>query len=221
MITVNRREYSLKCRQLVLKKPGSDLVAQLKESEEIKSNKPVYNRALRKTLFSYQLSSYIDDNGYINLTIEKADGRKKAIITFTNYQQAKSALFKITEKNQLCQKLNGLHKTSKSCFQYSINECFGACISKEPVTEYNDRVNHFISNNSYENQNMMLIDQGRDIDERSVVLIEQGIYKGFGFYNLNYQINNIDILKSIISPMENNRDAQHIIQSYLRKKQGA
>ena len=64
---------------------------------------------------------------------------------------------------------------------------------------------------------MLIIDRGREIDERSVILIENGIYKGYGFYNLNYQINNPEILKSIINPMQNNRDAQHIIQNYLRK----
>ena len=64
---------------------------------------------------------------------------------------------------------------------------------------------------------MVIIDRGREVDERSAILIQNGIFKGFGFYNLNYQINNLDILESIITPMENNRDQQHIIQSYLRK----
>ena len=65
---------------------------------------------------------------------------------------------------------------------------------------------------------MLIIDKGRDIDERSVILIENGQYKGYGFYNLNYQINNPDVLRTIITPMGNNRDAQHIIQSYLKKR---
>ena len=64
---------------------------------------------------------------------------------------------------------------------------------------------------------MLIIDRGRDIDERSVILIENGQYMGFGFYQLNFQINNPEVLKSIITPMQNNRDAQHIIQGYLRK----
>ncbi len=196
---------------------GNDLIAQLKESEEIKRNKPVFNRALRRTLFNYQLASFVDKDGYINLKIEKADARKKSITTFTNYQQAKSVLFKITEENQLCQKLTGLYQTEHGCFSYSIKECYGACIKEEPVEEYNGRVQVFLEKNSYENSHMLIIDKGRDVDERSVILIENGIYKGFGFYNLNYQINNPEILKSIISPMENNRDSQHIIQSYLRK----
>jgi DNA polymerase-3 subunit epsilon len=117
----------------------------------------------------------------------------------------------------LCQKLNGLHQTQKGCFSYGIKECYGACVGKENSITYNERVLHFLEKNSYENNHMLIIDRGREVDERSVILIENGIYRGFGFFNLNYQINNPDILRSIISPMANNRDAQHIIQSYLRK----
>jgi len=64
---------------------------------------------------------------------------------------------------------------------------------------------------------MVLIDRGRDVDERSAILIENGVFQGLGFFNLNYQITNFDVLKSIITPMENNRDTQHIIQNYIRK----
>jgi len=207
----------LEIASITYEKTGSELIALLKESEEIKRNKPVYNRALRRTLYSYQLCSFVDDQGYINLKIEKADGRKKAITTFTNFQQAKSVLFKITENNQLCQKLTGLHNTKGNCFQYTIKECLGACVDKETPEAYNIRVQAFLKNNSYENKHMLIIDRGREVDERSVILIENGEYKGFGFYNLNFQINNSEVLRSIITPMENNRDAQHIIQGYLRR----
>jgi DNA polymerase-3 subunit epsilon len=211
------KRIQLEVTAVTFEETGSDLIAQLKESEEIKHNKPLYNRALRKTLFNYQLNSNEDDEGYLNLTIQKADGRKKAITTFTNYQQAKSTLFRITEENNLCQKLNGLYETDNSCFLYGLNECNGACINIESSGTYNTRVQRVIEKYSYENQDMLLIDVGRDIEERSVILIENGQYKGFGFYNLNHQINNPAILKSIINPMPNNRDAQHIIQSYLRR----
>ncbi len=211
------KKIQLEVKSVTYEKTGNELIALLKESDEIKQNKPLFNRALRRTLFSHQLISFVDENGYINLKIEKADGRKKAITTFSNYQQAKSALFKITEENQLCQKLTGLYSTSKHCFNYTIKDCYGACINKEPITEYNNRVKAFLEKCSYENQNMLIIDRGREIEERSVILIENGVYKGYGFYNLNYQINNPEILKSIINPMQNNRDAQHIIQNYLRK----
>lgn len=204
-------------KAVTFEKTGNEMIALLKEFEEIKQNRPLFNRSLRHPVFTHQLTSFVDENGYINLKIEKADGRKKAISTFSNYQQAKSALFRITEENQLCQKLMGLYETKKQCFHYSINECYGACVNKEPAAEYNNRVQAFLEQHANENQNLLIIDRGRDVEERSVILIENGKFKGYGFYNLNYQINNPEILKSIINPMQDSRDVRHIIQNYLRK----
>ncbi|MCU0350545.1 MAG: exonuclease domain-containing protein [Flavobacterium sp.] len=197
---------------------GSELIALLKESEEIKVNKPIYNRAQRKSIFQYALYSYKDENGYLALRVEKADGRKKEITSFTSSQEGKNALFRITEKYQLCQKINGLYETKNACFQYKIKECNGACIGEETPEVYNEKVAEFLEKNSFTNQNMVIIDRGRSHDERSAVLIENGIYKGYCFYHLNYQINNIEILKNIIIPMQHNRDTKTIIQSYLRKR---
>ena len=197
---------------------GSELIALLKESEEIKVNKPIYNRAQRKSIFQYALYSFKDEKGYLALRVEKADGRKKEITSFTSLQEGKNALFRITEKYHLCQKINGLYETKNACFQYKIKECNGACIGEESPEIYNEKVNEFLAENSFENQNMVIVDRGRTHNERSAVLIENGIYKGYCFYHLNYQINTIEILKNIIISMQHNRDTKTIIQSYLRKR---
>ena len=196
---------------------GSELIALLKESEEIKINKPIYNRAQRKSIFQYALYVEKDENGYLALKVQKADGRKKEITSFTTLQEGKNFLFKINAEHQLCQKINGLYETKNGCFQLKIKECNGACIGKEPPEIYNERVTEFINKMKFENNNMVIIDRGRTVDERSAVLIENGIYKGYCFYDLNYQINNIEILTNIIIPMQNNRDTRTIIQGYLRR----
>lgn len=197
---------------------GSELVALLKESEEIKKIKPLYNRALRRNIFTHALYSFTDDNGYINLKIDTADGRKKPITTFSNRQSAKQFLFHAVENYQLCQKLAGIHNTKGSCFNFNLKACNGACIKKEDISVYNSRVNQLISKNSYSNKNLIIIDKGREIEERSAVVIKNGIFYGLGFFNLNHQITRVDVLESFITPMQNNRDTQHIIQSYMRKK---
>lgn len=196
---------------------GSELIALLKESEEIKINKPIYNRSQRKSIFQWALYAEKDKKGYLNLKLLKADGRKKEITSFTSIQEGKNALFKITEKYNLCQKFTGLYETQNGCFQYKIKECNGACLGNETPEDYNFRVNKFITEMKFENDNMVIIDRGRSIEERCAVLIEAGIYKGYCFYDLNYQINNVDILKNIIIPMQNNRDTQTIIQGYLKR----
>ena len=200
---------------------GNDLIAQLKESQEIKQLKPIFNHALKNNIFQSQLYSYTDERGYINLKIEKVpiekEEEKNIITTFTNYQQGRSFLYKITDEFHLCQKLNHLEKTEGACFNHDLKMCNGACIESETHVNYNLRVQKFINKSSYEFDDMLLIDKGRSIQEHSVILIKNGTYRGYGFFNLNFQINNSEVLKSIINVMENNRDTQHIIQSYLRK----
>lgn len=196
---------------------GSELIALLKESEEIKINKPVYNRAQRKSIFQWALYASKDALGYLRLSVEKADGRKKELTSFTSLMEGKNALFRITEKYQLCQKLNGLYESKAACFQYKIKECKGACVEKEKVEDYNSRVEEFMKNMQFENDNMVIVDKGRSIEERSAVLIENGVYKGYCFFDLNYQITNVEVLKNIIIPMQSNRDTKTIIQLYLRK----
>jgi DNA polymerase-3 subunit epsilon len=209
---IQREVFTVTCEET-----GSELIALLKESEEIKINKPIYNRAQRKSIFEWALYSEKDTNGYLNLRLQKADGRKKEITSFTTLQEGKNALFRITEKYHLCQKLTGLYQTNSDCFQYKIKVCDGACIGKILPEEYNKRVQKFIAENSFENKNIVLLDRGRNINERSAVLIENGIYKGYAFYDLNYQVTHIDILKNILIPMQHNRDVKTIIQGQIRR----
>lgn len=196
---------------------GSELVALLKESEEIKRNKPIFNRALKRNSFLFALYSFTDKNNYLNLSIAKVDGRKKPITTFSNLQSGKSFISRAIADYNLCQKLTGEYKTKTNCFNYTIKTCDGACIGEELPEAYNKRVTALIDKNSYANKNMVIVDRGRDVDERSAILIKNGVFQGLGFFSLNYQINNLEVLESIITPMENNRDTQHIIQSYLRR----
>ena len=217
-ITNSAKKIQAEVMTVTYEETGSELIALLKESQEIKVHKPRYNRAQRKNIFQWALYSEMDKNGYLNLKLQKADGRKKEITSFTTLQEGKNVLFKITEKYNLCQKLTGLYETKTACFQYKIKECDGACIGQVTPQEYNTRVQEFIKNSGFESDNMVIIDRGRKISERSAVLIENGIYKGYAFYDLNYQITNIDILKNILTPMFNNRDTKNIIQAYLRKE---
>lgn len=195
---------------------GCELIALLKENEEIKRNKPKYNRALRRTKFKVQLSSFTDEKGYLRLKTERADLKKESITTFSNGMSAKANLERIIEVYDLCQNKTLYNEKTGSCFNHSIDKCNGACVEEEPPASYNKRVQRFIDKHSYQNKSMIILERGRTSSERSVVLIEDGIFKGVGYYDLNLQLTDLDIIRSIITPMEDNRDARHIIQSYSR-----
>ncbi|MGB0897150.1 MAG: exonuclease domain-containing protein [Flavobacteriaceae bacterium] len=197
---------------------GNELIALLKESHEIKKNQPLFNRSQRKTKFEFGLYKRKNSEGYISLYFEKIDHRKKAITSFSSLSEAKRFLHKITEQYQLCQTINQISGTEGTCFSYHTKACLGACCEEEPSKTYNSRVNNFISDYSYKHANKLIIDRGRTPEERSVILIEDGVYKGYGFYQLNHQITHKAILDDIITPMEDTRNTQHLIQSFLRRK---
>ena len=199
---------------------GSELIALLKEAEEIKINRPIYNRMSPKSNYSWAIYAEKDANGYLNLKLQKADGRKKEVKSYTSLQEGKIALFRITSHYQLCQKLTGLHETKTHCLQLAVNECDGACVGKITVEEYNERVQAFIEKNMFDNKTLAILDRGRTITERSAILVENGVYKGYAFYDLNYQINTIEILRNIIIPMQSDRYTRNSIQNYLRKSKG-
>lgn len=199
-------------------KTGSELIALLKESEEIKQLKPKFNVSQRKSLFDFALYDYYNENGYRCLKIDKTDGRKQNLTTFTSYESARSFLFKLSEKHQLCQKLLNIYPTKSSCFAYQIDKCKGACLNEEPPEEYNQRVWQALSNYIFENKSLVIIDKGRSLEEQAVVYVENGIYKGFAYADLRQQISRIDILKEILHPMQHNRYVQRIIQYYIRSR---
>ena len=197
---------------------GSELIASIKESEEVKINKPIYNHAQKKTIFPWAIYLNKNEEGYLSLTLHKTDYRKKEIISFATQVEAQSSLFKTTEKYTLCQKVNLLDNVKTNCFPFQMKQCNGACIGKESPEDYNLRVTEYLEKEQLQNQNVVIVDRGRNLQERSAILIENGIFKGYAFFDLNYQVSNIDILRNIIIPMPTNRDTKNIINYYLQKK---
>ncbi len=185
---------------------GSELIAILKEREEIKINRPVYSKPQTKPAFPWSLYASRNSDDFISLTIEKTNRKKPIVLSFGSFAEAKSTVFEITTQFNLDPQRNGLVDDSAAVFAH-----------EETPEAYNNRVFEAIDSLTYSGKNLMLIDRGRTINERSAILIEDGVYKGYAFYDLNYQLNNIAILKSILIPMAADRDTRDIIQTYVRK----
>lgn len=200
---------------------GNELISQLKVYAEIKKTQPKYNRKTQRSLYSYQLVAVVDTNGYLNLKIERADGRKGALATFSNYQQAKRSLEHLIAENHLCSRLSSLESSDSGACDYFVQtKCHKACLLEESAEDYNQRVRNAVENIGIRHKNMLVIDQGRAQGERSVIWIENGKYRGYGYFNLNHQINNPEILQSLINQVEGDKNSAHLIGQYLRKRKG-
>lgn len=67
----------------------------------------------------------------------------------------------------------------------------------------------------FNNHNFMIVDKGRTPEEHSVILIENNEVIGYTFTNLAFQENQLDVLKSMLTPIENKALARTIIKNYL------
>ena len=134
---------------------GSDLIACLLESHEIKVNKPVYNRAQRRESSYSGIFTDYDENGYLRFKIGK-NQKDHPLASFSTVEKAKNHMSQISHDNQLCQKLTGLYETNGPCFQYQIGICAGACVGKEAAESYNIRAEKARKSFEFEYQNFLL-----------------------------------------------------------------
>lgn len=84
--------------------------------------------------------------------------------------------------------------------------------------KYNLRSKKRIHLENFNSDNMILIDKGRSLDEHSVILIENNEVLGYCFTNLAFQESQMDILKELLTPINNKELAKTIIKNYLRTK---
>ncbi|MCX6253999.1 MAG: exonuclease domain-containing protein [Bacteroidia bacterium] len=195
---------------------GSELIALLKESFEIKENKPVYNRAQRRTGFQWGIFSFIDKNGYINYRYGQLDCDDSPISVFTSKEKTKSKLSSLVENFGLCQKLSGLYETDGACFHYQVGICKGACCGNESAEEYNERATRATEEFIFTRRNFFIIDKGRDAEERCAVKIVNGKFAGYGYFDINDMGFGLTAVHECIKPSGDNSDIQVILKSYLK-----
>lgn len=201
---------------------GSELIALLLESKLIKQHRPKYNRMLRKSRFSHGLFKYTDQNGYICLHVKSMSKALDIPLTsFASAAEGAKILHAITDKYELCQKLNGLYKSTTSCFRFQTKECKGACIKAETAEHYNARVNMALEKMEFAHDNFIIIDKGRTKTERSMVWVEHGSYVGFGFVPFPVWRQSHKNWNDFLELQVEDKDDRAIISLHLRKNEDA
>jgi DNA polymerase-3 subunit epsilon len=194
---------------------GTELIALLLESDEIKRLYPLYNQAQKRDRGNYILTEYSDNKGIRRLLIVKNHRSLKPVTSFKSFESARENMFQLISEFQLCPKYCGMQTSAGACFDYHIKKCKGVCNGKESIDEYNRRVQLALESFQNSLETKMIIDEGRTWNEKSVVLIENGIYKGFGYFDASEKINSIEKTKSIITPFKHTADIQRILNGWM------
>lgn len=192
---------------------ATELMAFILESVEIKKHWPEYNRALKKLEFNFAIYDYEDRNNYIRLAIDRVRKHTVPLYSFKTHAEALTMMSYLIEEFNLCPKLCGTNTSKDNCIVVKKGTgCRGACQQIETDKKYNKRVNEAISwlttHESY-----AIMDKGLYADEASCILIENGKFYGMGYLPIDQQVNDIEFIKSIITPYKNSFYINEILQS--------
>lgn len=214
----NRRSQNMleQIHHITYEATGSELIALLKESHEIKQYQPPFNRRQRRESNDFGIYYDYDASGYIRLQVRRNKDDHHLLAVFSSYRQARAFLFDLCNKYDLCQKLCGLYESAGACFYYHVGQCAGACHGEEEPEAYNQRAMSAVENLHLAHSNFFIVEPGRKPREMAVVKIEDNQYKGYGYLEDLDPWQHIELLHDVIQPFPDNRDVQRILRNYLQ-----
>ncbi|MCU0369598.1 MAG: DNA polymerase III subunit epsilon, partial [Cyclobacteriaceae bacterium] len=199
---------------------GNELIALILESQEIRRIWPKYNLAQKYKVEEWGIYDYEDRNGYLRFGVNMVSRGTKPLITFSSKGDAWNFMWEKVKEYDLCPKLSGLQVAKGLCFSHQSGTCKGACQGVEKAKKYNKRVQKAIDSFFEAGQTVAILGRGRKPEEKSVVLVENGNYLGFGFFDESEGISDLEAAKNFIKPSKDNRAVQNIVNSYLTNPRG-
>ncbi len=196
---------------------GSELIALLLESEEIKKHKPKFNRARKRDVFTHSIDWYENETGVLSFRIVPYEESERSVRGFTSYMTARDLLDVWVDDHALCQSYCGLNETGGACFHRHIKKCHGMCEGEEPVEEYNLRAKKILDEYLFEEKNFLLLDKGRHDDEQALVLIEKGHFVGYGYVDAADPFSSPEELKAYVKRATYYPDADDLVRSFVKK----
>jgi len=197
---------------------GSELIALLLEAEEIKKHSPEFNRSRKRSVFTHSIDSFEDDKGIINFKIVPYEESENALQSFTTYMTARERLESWIDEYTLCLRYCGLTDADAVCFNHQIKKCNGICSGDEEIEIYNQRAKKITKDLTFDDKDFFIVDHGRTPEEKSLVLMENGRYSGYGYFDATTQLQNPEELKDVIKRAHYYPDADDLVRSYLKSK---
>ncbi|HEY8510765.1 MAG TPA: exonuclease domain-containing protein [Cyclobacteriaceae bacterium] len=216
----NRSKIRDEIHNITYQLTGNELIALILESQEIRRLWPKYNLAQKYRVEEWGIYSYEDRNGYIRFTVNTVARGTRPLIRFSSKGDAWGYLWDKVRTFNLCPKLSGLQLSKGLCFEFQTGCCKGACMGVEAVHDYNARCIEAVRSFTAGPGSLAIIGKGRHAREQSLVLVEQGKYLGFGFLDRKAPIDDLNFVRSAISPGVETPVVQHLINSYIANPRG-
>ncbi|MFN8280865.1 MAG: exonuclease domain-containing protein [Saprospiraceae bacterium] len=207
---------------IAYKVTGSELMACLVESAEIKKFWPSINRAQKVKTNAWAIVKSVNRSGFFRYSIHnqsELEGREEVISLFKNSKAAQQYLNYLISEYQLCENINDEKNESlRICHRLQLGYCLGACDGKETLEEYNARfeVMHKKVNQVFIND-MLILDEGREKMERSAILIKNGFCSAIGYLEEDNVYQDISQIEDTLEPYHGNVETNSIIRRFIKR----
>ncbi|MBK7407579.1 MAG: GIY-YIG nuclease family protein [Saprospirales bacterium] len=210
-------------REVTYELTGSELIALLLESREIKRLRPLINRAQRNRQYPYGIFSYTSADGYLCFMPAKTSNKlvkeKTLLAEYPHLESARNHLQAMVERFQLCEKRVGLDAGPGPCFPYQLGTCLGACIEQESPEAYNLRAQEAQEAlTAVLDGHFVILDKGRTQEEQAAVVVENGRLFGWGYVSPDDQAHNLDDWKGLVKRAEGNAEENRLVKRFIEGK---
>jgi len=195
----------------------NELIALLTEANEIKKHWPPYNRLMKRVTLNWGVYRYVDQNGYQRLNIGRVGKWDRPEYSFRSRFDAQIRLEFLCQKHRLCARFCGLQDAAGACDPHLHGLCNKACVGEESAEDYNARCEEAVAELRNHDKTMLITGKGFTEQERSVVLIEAGRYKGHGMVPMALDLSELDEVKSFIETGYDDQDMQAVILSHISR----
>ena len=198
-----KQEFLRKIHTITWNTTGTELMAFILESVEIKKFWPDQNRSQKRFQQSYGLYSFLDMNGYMRLAIEKKRNNIEPLYSFNLLVEGHNLLRKLCNDFTLSPELCFLQRTGEPC--------------KETAVDYNIRVAECIAFLNKELPSFALVGEGLTEEEKSCILMEKGKFYGMGYIPGDVSVNSIDEIKSYITAYGENDYIRGLVYQHAER----
>jgi DNA polymerase III subunit epsilon len=199
---------------------GGKLMATVLELHETQRYKPILNTKPREH-FPYGVFKFQNQNGFSHFFVAKKSAVVDAVnvlcATFATHQEATAFLKNQIDVLELCEHFAYTPERKGACFGHFVGRCRGACLGKESAHDYNQRAN-LLKNNLLSEYpfDFFVFDEGKTAEDCSLILIENGQYRGYGMGKRD-DLKTFDDLFYTIIPHPDNGIVRQLVHEYLKQ----
>jgi DNA polymerase-3 subunit epsilon len=179
---------------------GSELMAAIFESVEIKRLWPLYNKSQKFYERSFGIFLFEDAKGYLRLGIDNKRKYLKPLASFHMMADAHRTLWKLVNDFELHPALCYLDKSDKGLK------------GLPDVDQYNERLRQAVESIKAEQKTYIIRDNASNY-----ILIEEGKFYGMGTIETEMIANDKEEIKSLLTPYPENEVLRSMIRTYAER----